>query len=114
MKDRSFANTLMNTVIQGIFIAFPLSCAAVVVYDLWAHELHAVTMQFALGIVSVILLAKALVTGIRGLDFALEETRHLRHDATVKIKLARQRLATSIAPRPIPGHGVTAAKPHVV
>ncbi|MCS3743114.1 hypothetical protein [Rhizobium sp. BK661] len=114
MKDRSFATTLMNIVIQGIFVAFPLSCAAVVVYDLWAHGLQAVTMQFALGIISVILLANALVTGIRGLDFALEETRHLRHDATVKIKLVRQHLAKSITPRPIPGHRVTAATPHVV
>ena len=102
MKDRSLVNKLMNAVVQGIFVAFPLSCASVAAYDVWTHGMHAVTTQFGLGIAGLILLAKAAVIGFRGVDFVLEESRHSRHDALALLSATRQRFADAIAPRLTP------------
>jgi hypothetical protein len=100
----------MSYVVKGIFVLFPLSCASVVVADVWIHGMQSLPLQFALGIAALFFAVKFSVLAVAALDACIEASRPIM--ASVRAFLNDCRAYVSSVPARLSALGeLTRARP---
>lgn len=91
--ERGLGNRVMGALLEGLFIVFPLSCAAVAGYEIWLHGFGSPLLQMALGIFAVYFGAKAILRTLAAIDDTIDALRNASEWAEPRVKAARIKLA---------------------
>lgn len=93
MQSRSRLDSGMRVLVQGLFLAFPLGCMAVVAVDLWLNGFHSVFLHIGVGIFALFATLRLFATALSILDEIVWSTRPFRDAVAIKARAMHARFA---------------------
>lgn len=99
-KPKGYKSKTMEAMLQGMFLIFPASCAALAAYDIWSNGWQSPLLQIASGILFVFVLVQSAIRLFLIIDDAMEGWRTAVKSVGPRATLIRRKLTVIFSLQP--------------